>query len=83
MSPSELELYIEQDPALPLRLTLSSGDQILVRGEDRPIVEGLVLILRGVESGRFAQRHRLVSVPNIALVEPVQPGQRPGRRRRS
>jgi hypothetical protein len=83
MSPSELELYIQQDPAVPLRLTLSSGDQIVIRDEDRPIVEGLVLILCGAETGRFAQRHRLVSVPNIALVEPA-PGNRPtGRRRRS
>ena len=82
MSPSELELYIQQDPNLPLRLTLSSGDQILMRPEDRPIVEGLVLILRGVEAGRFAQRHRLVSVPNIALVEPFAGRSKPGRRSR-
>ena len=81
MSPSELEIYLDQDPNQVIRLTLSSGDQILVRSEDRPVVEGLALILRGPETGRFAQRHRLVSVPNITLVEPVT--SRPtGRRRR-
>jgi hypothetical protein len=82
MSPSELEVYIQEDPTTPVRLTLSSGDQVLVRPEDRPIVEGIILILRGPGSGRIARRHRLVSVPNIVLAEPLPGRPRNGRRRR-
>jgi hypothetical protein len=47
MSPSELEELLYREPFQPLRLTLSSGDQIVVREEDKPMVSNLALILRG------------------------------------
>jgi hypothetical protein len=65
-----------------LRLTLSSGDQILVRDVDRPLVTGLTLILRGPEDDRMALSHRLVSIPNIAMVELISDRPKPSRRRR-
>jgi hypothetical protein len=82
MSPSELEEYLLFEPRRPVRLTLSSGDQVIVYPEDRPLIEGIVLILRGEgeEGGRVTQRTRLISVPNVALAEPFDP--RPGGSRR-
>jgi hypothetical protein len=83
VSPSDLEEYIAQRPLPTMRLTLSSGDQLIIGEEDTPILEGLTLVLRGrTVSGRVTSHPRLVSVPNIVLVEPVD---RPAgtRRRRS
>jgi len=84
MSPSELEQYLQMEPMPSLRLTLSSGDQIIIKTDDEPFVVGLSLILRGDrEAGDVTARSRLVSVPNIALAEPI--GIRPSgssRRRR-
>ena len=80
MSPSELEEYINQDPMPTLRLTLASGDQLLIRHEDRSFISGLVLTIPGTMRGRFAGGPRLVSIPNIVLVEPSP--ERPGTTRR-
>lgn len=81
MSPSDLEQYIVQKPVPTLRLTLSSGDQLVIGDEDKPILEGLVLVLRGrVVNERLVGPSRLVSVPNIVLVEPIT--RRPHVRRR-
>jgi hypothetical protein len=71
MSPSELEEYIHQDPMPTLRLTLASGDQIVIRDEDRTFISGLVLTVPGSASGRFVGGPRLISIPNIVLVEPL------------
>lgn len=82
MSPSEAEEYILSEPIRPVRLTLASGDQVIVREEDRPIVSGLALVLRGSGAARVTGGPRLVSIPNIALLEPLpeRPSNR-GRRR--
>ena len=82
MSPSDLEPYLRHRPIPPLRLTLSSGDQLIVRDEDEPFTLGLSLILRGTTSGRMVNPPRTVSVPNIVLVEPVGSQGKTGRRRR-
>jgi hypothetical protein len=82
MSPDELDQYVSQEPMPTLRLTLNSGDQIVIRQQDRPIVSGLTLVLRGLETDRHTLGHRLVSVPNIALVEPILDRPPAGRRRR-
>jgi len=84
MSPSDLEQFIERTPVPTLRLTLSSGDQLIIGEDDRPFLEGLTLVLRGQSADdRTVGPSRLVSVPNIVLVEPMP--RRPGttRRRRS
>jgi hypothetical protein len=82
LSPSELEEYLSFEPKRAVRLTLSSGDQLIVFPEDRPFIDGIVLILRGEgeEGGRVTQRARLVSVPNVVFAEPFEA--RPGGARR-
>lgn len=83
MSPSELDEYLLQDPVPPFRLTLASGDQIVVRAEDSAFVSGLSLVLRGEPVTRtVTAESRLISIPNIVLLEPA--GMKPpagGRRR--
>jgi hypothetical protein len=69
MSPSELEEYFGQEPVPPMRLTLSSGDQLVVSEEDRPIMHGFSLVLRGRMMGRSEAGVRVISIPNIALLE--------------
>ena len=82
MSPGELEEYLELDPFRPLRLTLASGDQVVVRAEDEPFVSSLALILRGDRVGqRVVSGSRLVSIPNIVLIEPLTSRPPEGRRR--
>ncbi len=83
MSPSEIEELLAMDPFKPFRLTLSSGDQITVDADDRPFVAGAALVLRGDRNaGRITSGSRMVSIVNIALIEPVD--RRPtGRRRRT
>jgi hypothetical protein len=80
MSPSDIEEYIELRPMPSLRLTLSSGDQIVITDEDDPKLLGLSLVLRS-RAGNRQLTPRLVSVPNIVLVEPVE-YRRPGTARR-
>ena len=82
VSPSDLEQYIDQKPVPTLRLTLSSGDQLIVGDDDKPFLEGLTLVLRGRSvNERTTGPSRLVSVPNIVLVEPVPRRPDPARRR--
>lgn len=82
MSPSEVEELLDQEPFHPLRITLASGDQIIVREEHHPIVSGLSLVLSSeAVAGRVTAGPRLVSIPNITLVDPFQ-GRPPTTRRR-
>jgi len=72
MSPSELEQLIENRPMPNFRLTLASGDQIIITDADEPFVIGLALILGGDrEKQDITVDCRLVSVPNIVMAEPV------------
>jgi hypothetical protein len=82
MSPSEVDELLYAEPFQPLRVTLASGDQIVIRREHRAFTQGLCIVLAGDDStgARFAGGPRLVSIPNIVLVEPV--GDRPEVRRR-
>jgi hypothetical protein len=83
MSPSEIEQYLLMEPMPTLRLTLASGDQIIVREEDEPFVSDLSLVLRGERSTRdMTSGSRLVSIPNICLAEPVDPRRPTGGRHR-
>lgn len=82
MSPSELEEFLAFQPFQPFRLTLASGDQLIVREEEKPFVSGLALVLRGDDVGhRVTSVSRLVSIPNIVLLEPSA-GAPPGTARR-
>jgi hypothetical protein len=83
MSPDELEQLIENRPMPDFRLTLASGDQIVITEADEPFVIGLALILGGDRNDRSINvRSKLVSVPNIVMAEPAGSRPRPiGRRR--
>lgn len=70
MGPSEIEEWLEFAPFVPARLTLSSGDVIEVRRRSGLAVNGLSLALYD-EGGNGSSRLRLVSIPNIAMIEPL------------
>jgi hypothetical protein len=73
MGPDELQGIIDFEPFVPLRLTLSSGNVIEVRQREGVNVSGLTMsILDTTFTGE--PRLRLVSLPNIALVEPIAHG---------
>lgn len=85
MSPSELEEYLQGEPLHSVRLTLSSGDQVVINPGDQWIVTGLALVLGGEpQTGRVTVGPRLVSVPNVVLVESLasRPSGGTGRRER-
>jgi hypothetical protein len=83
MSPSELEQYLEMPNMPNLRLTLASGDQVIVKREDIPFVSGLALILKGDRENQAVTRDsRLISIPNIVLAETVETRPTSGERRR-
>jgi hypothetical protein len=86
MTPTDVEQYLMMEPMPALRLTLSSGDVVIVTAADEPFVSHLSLVLRGdVENKAVTTTSRLISLPNIATLEPVviRPGgSTRGRRRR-
>jgi hypothetical protein len=84
MSPSELEEVLYEEPFKPLRLTLASGDQIVINSNRRALISGVSLVygMSDDPSARTGQRLRIVSIPNIVLVEPAGNGGRRTRRRR-
>jgi hypothetical protein len=83
MSASELEEYLFQEPFLPLRLTLASGDQLVINNSQRAVIAGLSLIyaMSDDPNARIGKRVRIVSIPNIVLIEPADRRPRGGRRR--
>jgi hypothetical protein len=86
MSPSELDDLLQEKPARPLRLTLSSGDQVVMPYPDRAFVAGLMLCFPTGQpiapNTRVTQKMRIISVPNIAMIEPHEGPMNGGRRRR-
>ena len=70
MGPSDLQELIDFEPFTPLRLTLSSGNVVELKQREGLAVNGLTLsVVDSDVHGR--QRLRLVSLPNIAFVEPL------------
>ena len=84
MTSSELEEIFENHPTSPLRLTLSSGDTVDVDNPRRTIIEQLALYIGQSDDpdARQAQRVKVVSMPNIVLVEQIDRRMLNGRRRR-
>lgn len=85
MSPSELADLFQNNPTTPFRLTLASGDVVDVDNPSRTIFESLALFVGQADDpeARFAKRVKIVSIPNILLVERLDPRRfRGGRRRR-
>jgi hypothetical protein len=84
MSPSDLEETIYGEPFVPVRLTLASGDQVIIDNPRRAVISGLTLAysLADDPASRIGKQLKLISIPNIVLVEPVNPRHRRNGRRR-
>jgi hypothetical protein len=72
MGPDEIQQLIEQDPFVPFRLTLSSGTTVEVWHPEGLSVLGLSLSIDDFD-GEGRPRLRFISMPNIAIVEPMPP----------
>ena len=69
MGPQELEEMLQFEPFVPLRLTMSSGDHIMIDNPSTVTFLGLSIGIR--DFGLQGQpRLRFISMPNIAIVEP-------------
>ena len=84
MSPSELAQLFEDNPERAFRVTLSSGDTIDINNPRRTLVDNIMLYISQSDDPRalVGQRTRVISIPNIAMIEPIEPGRSRGRRRR-
>ncbi len=84
MTSTELYEIFENQPDTGFKLTLSSGDVVEVDNPRRTIIRELALYIGQADdpTSRFAQRIRVVSIPNIALVEQIDPRRHRGRGRR-
>jgi len=85
MSPSEFEERLYEEPFTPLRVTLVSGDQVIVDNPRRAVIAGLSLVyaISDNAAARVGKRLKIMSIPNIVLLETIHPGdRRNGRRRR-
>ena len=70
MGPSEIQELLDFRPFVPFRMTLSSGDVVDVRQWEGVSVTGLTMSIY-YSSLNGGPRFRLVSLPNIALIEPI------------
>ena len=84
MSPTDLDDILREDPRRRFRLTLASGDQVIIENPLRTLIIGVALYVGISEDpqSRIGQRLRIVSIPNISLVEEVIGRHNGGRRRR-
>ena len=79
MGPSDLEDYLLEEPFIPVRLILASGDHVLVRHRTEAMVTGVTLFLgRSTNDQRVPGHYRMISIPNIVSVErtPIPPVRR-------
>jgi len=86
MSSSELEEYLQGHQDDRLRLVMSSGDEMIIEEPRKTLIDGLTLHIQmyGNWTLREAPRVRIVSIPNINIIEPIRRGpngRRPRRRR--
>jgi hypothetical protein len=86
MSPSDLIEIIEEHPTERLRVVMASGDEVVIETPQRTVVSGLALRIQLYDESneRMRPHARVVSIPNITLVEPIRrppEGRRPRRRR--
>jgi hypothetical protein len=84
MSPSEIEELIEDEPFRPFRVTVTSGDQFVINNRHRVFISGLSLVagLSDDPDDRMGKRLKPISIPNISVVEYIDPNQPKNRRRR-
>jgi hypothetical protein len=83
MGPSELDELLFEGRSYFVRLTLSSGSDIVVPPDVHVVIHGLTMVLPAApQAGRVVSGPRLVSLPNIAVAEPLDHRPGVGRRRR-
>lgn len=86
MSPTDLIEILEDHPGERLRVVMASGDQVIIENPLRAVVSGMSLYIQMYDdsSERMSAQARIVSIPNITLIEPVRrpPNGRTPRRRR-
>ena len=84
MTPSELADLFESKPSAAFRLTLSSGDTVDVLRPSQTLIGNLTVFINQYETpdARTASGTRIVSLPNIAMVEEIDPRRPRGRRPR-
>jgi hypothetical protein len=70
MGPSELQELLDFDPFAPLRITLASGDIVELTRREGLTITGLSLSVEDTTL-RGTPRLRLLSIPNIVMVEPL------------
>jgi hypothetical protein len=75
MSPSKLAELFEQNPDRPFRITLSSGDTGNVLNPRRTLIDNIMLYVSQSDDprARVGRSTRIISVPNIAVIEPADP----------
>jgi hypothetical protein len=75
MSPDELETVLLENPNDPHRLTLSSGDTLIVPNARSCLITGIGMRIFDMigDDRLIARSSRFVSVPNIVLVELLRP----------
>jgi hypothetical protein len=85
MSPSEIYELFEVNPSTPFRLTLASGDTVVVDNPRHTLIEPLVLYVGQSEDARarVSTRVKMVSIPNITMIEKIDPRRPNGRRSRT
>ena len=70
MGPSEIQELLDSEPFVPLRLTLSSGSVVELHQRESLNLVGLSLsVLDDALAGQ--PRLRFISIPNIAMAEPI------------
>jgi hypothetical protein len=84
MSPSELAELFEANPEASYRLTLSSGDVVdVIRARQALVGPGMIYVNTFPDpDARQATGTRIVSIVNIAMIEPFDPRRPRGRRAR-
>jgi hypothetical protein len=83
MGPSEVEDLLSKEPFVPLRITVASGDQVVVDNPRRTLIDGLSLYysMSDDPASRIGKGLKIISIPNIVLVEPINFGPRRNGRR--
>jgi hypothetical protein len=73
MGPSDLEEILRREPEVPVRLTLASGDQIVIRRPMNTMIGvGTLIYTVTTEESRYGNI-KFLSIPNITLVERLDP----------
>jgi hypothetical protein len=81
MSPSEVEDLIYRDPFKPLVFIMASGDRVVMRTREGVSIDGLSIVINK-GGGRISESVRLVSIPNIAIIDQYESIMPPEMRRR-